>query len=129
MDLEDKAAVPWMAKYKRNPIPDKVVWVQGDEKKSAFYWLGVPISQAAKGKKIVARYEGNTVEIISSDYSAATLYLSDSMMDLDKPVRVVFGEKVLFEGSVTRKPAAMRQSLRDRGDLSYIFPVRIDVTL
>ena len=129
MDLEDKAAVPWMAKYKRNPIPDKVVWVQGDEKKSAFYWLGVPISQAAKGKKIVARYEGNTVEIISSDYSAATIYLSDSMMDLDKPVRVVLGEKVLFEGSVTRKPAAMRQSLRDRGDLSYIFPVRIDVTL
>ena len=129
MDLEDAAAVPWMAKFKRNPIPDKVVWVQGDEMKSSFYWLGVPISQAAKGKQIVARYEGNTVEILSSDYTAATIYLSDAMMDLDKPVRVVFGDKVLFEGTVSRKPAAMRQSLRERGDLSYVFPVRIDVTL
>ena len=129
MDLEDAAAVPWMAKYKRNPIPDKVVWVQGDEMKSSFYWLGVPVSQAKKGKKIVARYEGNTVEILSSEYTAATIYLNDTMMDLDKPVRVVYGEKVLFEGAVTRKPAVMRQTLRERGDLSYIFPVRIDVAL
>ena len=129
MDLEDAAAVPWMAKYKRNPYPDKVVWVQGDEMKPAFYWLGVPMSQAAKGKQIVARIEGNTVEILSSDYTAATIYLNDTMMDLDKPVRVVASDKVLFEGPVTRKPAVMRQTLRERGDLSYIFPVRIDVTL
>ena len=129
MDGEDRAAVPWMAQYKRNACPEKVVWVQADEKKAAFYWLGVPLSQAAKGKKIEARIDGNTVEILSSDYTAATIYLNDSLMDLDKPVRVVFGDKVLFEGGVTRKPALMRQSLRDRGDLSYIFPVRIDVTL
>ena len=129
MDQEDVAAVPWMAQYKRNPTPKKVVWVQGDEKKSAFYWLGVPMSQAAKGKKIEACIDGNTVEILSSDYSAATIYLNDKMMDLGKPVRVVYGDKVLFEGTVTRSPAVMRQTLRERGDLSYIFPVRIDVKL
>ena len=97
--------------------------------KSAFYWLGVPVSQAAKGKKIEARIDGNTVELLSSDYSAATIYLNDQMMDLDKPVRVIFGDKVLFEGPVTRKPAVMRQTLRERGDLSYVFPVRVDVNL
>ena len=129
MDLEDAAAVPWMARYKRNPTPGKVVWVQGDVKKSAFYWLGVPMSQAAKGKKIEARIDGNTVEILSSDYTAATIYLNDKMMDLGKPVRVVYGDKVLFEGTVTRSPAVMRQTLRERGDLSYVFPVRIDVKL
>ena len=129
MDLEDKAAVPWMARYRRNPYPDKVVWVQGDEMKSAFYWLGVPSSQAAKGMKIEARTVGNTVEILSSDYTAATVYLNDRMMDLDKPVRIVYGEKVLFEGKVTRSPAVMRQTLRERGDLSYVFPVRVDLKL
>ena len=129
MDLVDAAAVPWMARYRRNPTPGKIVWVQGDEMKSAFYWLGVPISQAAKGKKIEARIDGNTIEILSSDYTQATLYLNDKMMDLDKPVRVVFGDKVLFEGPVTRKPDVMRQTLRERGDLSYIFPVRVDVNL
>lgn len=129
MDLEDAVAVPWMARFRRNPYPDKIVWVQGDEMKPAFYWLGVPVSQAAKGKKIEARIDGNTVEITTFDYSAATLYLNDEMMDLDKPVRVVAGGKVLFEGKVTRKPAVMRQTLRERGDLSYVFPVRVDVTL
>ena len=129
MDGVDQAAVPWMARYRRNPIPKKVVWVQGDEMKPAFYWLGVPLSQASKGKKIEARIDGNTVEILSSDYTAATIYLNDKMMDLDKPVRVVHGDKVLFEGPVTRKPAVMRQTLRERGDLSYVFPVRVDVNL
>ena len=129
MDGVDRAAVPWMAQYKRNPYPKKVVWAQADEKKPAFYWLGIPISQASKGKKIEARIDGNTVEILSCDYTTATIYLSDKMMDLDKPVRVVFGERVLFEGNVTRSPAVMRQTLRERGDLSYIFPVRIDVKL
>ena len=129
MDLEDAAAVPWMAKYKRNPYPGKVVWQQGDEMKPFLYWLGVPLSEAEKGKKLEARYEGNTVEILSSDYTAVTVYLCDQMMNLDKPVKVVFGDKVLFEGAVTRSPAVLRQTLREREDLSFLFPVRIDVKL
>ena len=129
MDLEDAVAVPWMAKYKRNPYPKKVVWVQGDEMKPAFYWLGVPLSEAAKGKKIAARIDGNTVEILSSDYSSVTVYLNDKMMDLDQRVRIVHQGKVVFEDHVSRSPATLRQTLRERGDLSYMFPVRIDVKL
>ena len=129
MDLEDAAAVPWMAKYKRNPYPDKVVWQQGDEMKPFLYWLGVPLSEAEKGKRLEARYEGNTVEILSSDYTAVTVYLCDKMMDLNETVKVIYGDKVLFEGAVTRSPAVLRQTLREREDLSYLFPVRIDVKL
>ena len=129
MDLVDAAAVPWMAKFHRNPCPDKVVWCQGDVMKPAFYWLGVSASEAKKGMKVEASYEGNTVHILSSDYSSLTIYLNDDMMDLDKPVKVVSEDKVLFEGTVIRSPAVLRQSLRERGDLSYLFPVRIDVKL
>ena len=129
MDQVDRAAVPWMAKYKRNPLPKKIVWRQADEKKSAFYWLGVPLSQASNGKKIEARIDGNTVEILASDYSSATIFLNDKMMNLDKPVRVTYGDKTVFEGTVVRSPAVMRQTLRERGDFSYVFPVRIDVKL
>ena len=28
MDLEDKAALPWMAQYRRNPYPSTIVWVK-----------------------------------------------------------------------------------------------------
>ena len=129
MDLEDAAAVPWMARCRRNPFPKKVVWVQGDEMKPAFYWLGVPLSEAAKGKKLEARIDGNTVEILSSDYSSVTVYLNDKMMNLDRRVRILHNGKVVFKGRVSRSQATLRQTLRERGDLSYMFPVKIDVKL
>jgi hypothetical protein len=91
--------------------------------------LGVPLSEAAKGKKIVASIDGNTVEILSSDYSSVTVYLNDKMMDLDRRVRIVHQGKVLFDDHVSRNPAILRQTLRERGDLSYMFPVKIDVKL
>ena len=129
MDLVDAAAVPWMAKYKRNPLPDKVVWCQGDEPKTNFYWLGVPASEAKKGKVLSAELEGNTVRILSSAYTYVTIHLNDAMMDLDKPVKVVWGDRTLYEGTVTRKPEVLRQSLREREDPSYLFPARIVVKL
>ena len=127
MSLEDAAAVPWMAKFTRNPFPKRVVWCQGDVAKTAFYWLGVPADEAAKGKTVTAQVSGNTVEILSCDYSALTVYLNDQLVDLDKPVRVVFQGNVLYEGKLTRSPATMRETLAERGDVAYIFPASVDV--
>lgn len=129
MYLEDAAAVPWMARFRRNPNPDKVVWCQGDEPKTAFYWMGAPTGEIAKGKVACASRSGNTIEILACDYSGLTFYLNDEMFDLDRPVRVIFGNKVLFEGPVTRSPETMRRTLRERGDLSFIFPASITVKL
>ena len=129
MDLEDKAAVPWMQQFTRNPYPEKVVWVQGDAMKSWFYWLGVPKAEAEKGKMLVARIEDNTVTIEKSDYSAVSIYLNDKLANLDQPVKVVYGDKVLFEGLVQRTPRNMLSTLNARGDLSYIFPALIEVKL
>ena len=129
MDLEDAAAVPWMAQYTRNPYPTKVVWVQGDVMKPAFYWLGVNASAAKKGDMLVASVSDNTVTIEKSDYSRVTVYLNDALVNLDQPVKVVYGEKVLFEGTLTRSPQTMLQTLNARSDLSYIFPAQVEVTL
>ena len=129
MELEDAAAVPWMARFRRNPYPDKVVWVQGDVLKPAFYWLGVPVDRAEKGSRIEARIDGNTVEILSSDYPSASIFLNDAMMDLGKPVKVVYKGKTLFNGKVVRRPSVLRETLRMRGDFAYMFPVRLDVKL
>ena len=129
MSLEDAAAVPWMAKFTRNPFPKRVVWCQGDVAKTAFYWLGVPADEAAKGKTVTAQVSGNTVEILSCDYTSLTVYLNDALVDLDRPVRVECGGNVLFEGKLDRSPATMRQTLAERGDTSYIFPASVTVKL
>ena len=106
MDGEDRAAVPWMAKYTRNPYPNKVVWVQGDVNKEYFYWLGVPVKEAKKGSVLYADIDGNTVTIGDCDYSSVRIYLNEKMVDLSKPVKVVHEGKTLFEGKLTpfRRP-------------------------
>ena len=129
MDLVDAAAVPWMAKYTRNPNPSKVVWVQGDVMKPAFYWLGVDASAAHKGDMLTASVKDNTVTIEKSDYKHIKLYLNDTLVNLDQPVKVVSGEKVLFEGTLTRSPQTMLQTLNSRGDLSYVYPAMVEVSL
>lgn len=131
MDGVDKAAVPWMAKYTRNPYPDRVVWCQGDVMKAAFNWLGVSPGEAEKGKQLIAnvKAETNTVEIEASDYKKVTIYLNDEMVDLDKAVKVVMDGKELFNGKVERKANTMRRNLIARGDPRYAFPAVIEVAL
>ena len=129
MYLDDAAAVPWMARFRRNTTPDRVVWCQGDEPKEDFYWLGAPAGEIAKGKVVRAQRSGNTVEILDCDYSSLTLWLNDAMFNLDKPLTVTCGDQLLFEGTVERSPEMMRSTLKKRGDLSYIFPSSITVQI
>ena len=129
MDGEDRAAVPWMAKYTRNPYPNKVVWVQGDVNKEYFYWLGVPVKEAKKGSVLYADIDGNTVTIGDCDYSSVRIYLNEKMVDLSKPVKVVHKGKTLFEGKLTPSDALRKKTLYTRNDLSYSFPCMVEVKL
>ena len=54
MDREDKVALPWMAKFTRNPVPDRVVWKQTGTPHDRSYWLAVPPKEA-KGDSLVDR--------------------------------------------------------------------------
>ena len=129
MDGKDAAAVPWMAKYARNPYPKKVVWVQGDVTKEYFYWLGVPAREAKKGNMLQADIDGNTVTIGDCDYSSVRIYLNGKMVDLNRPVKVVHEGKTLFEGTLTPSDALRKETLFTRNDLSYSFPCMIEVKL
>ena len=129
MDLEDAAAVPWMAKYTRNPYPKRVVWCQSDVVKEYFYWLGIPKAEAKQGSILRADIAGNTVTLGECDYSQVRIYLNEKMVDLSKPVVVRHGEKVLFEGTVTPSDELRRSTLFARNDLSYSFPCCIEVKL
>ena len=129
MDLVDAAAVPWMAEYTRVNRPEKIVWRQEEVLKSGFYWVGIKGNEAERGKEIRVQREGNTISIDKCDYSSLTIYLDDSMADLDKPVTVVYDGKTLFEGKVTRSPKVMRETLLSRQDPSYIFSAKIEIQL
>jgi len=132
MDLEDKAALPWMAQYKRNPYPTTIVWCQGDNPRSYFYWIGVPNNEAKKGKIVRTNVHNNVITINQSDYTQLTFYLNDQLVDLDKSVKVIYGKKTLFQGKLKRTEDNLRSTLNNRGDISYCFPsiitVKIEIT-
>jgi hypothetical protein len=129
MDLEDKAALPWMAKYTRNPYPSTVVWCQGDNGRTHFYWLGVPSAETQKGNILRAHIKNNIVTINQSDYSQVTIYLNDQLVDLDKTIKVVYGKKTLFKGKLSRTAENLRKSLEERGDPTYCFPAILKVNI
>jgi len=126
MDLEDAVAVPWMADFTRNPVPERVVWLQDDVTHPRFYWLSVDDAQA--GTLITASYAGQTVEL-EADVPSVTVRLSDAMLDLDAPVIVQSGGSVLFEGMVERSLVTLQLTTEERGDPALVFSASITVAL
>lgn len=130
MDRVDTMAVEWMAKYRRNPYPQKVVWRQEEVCKPAFYWLRIDSAQIKRGKEVVVSYSGdNTINIERCDYPTLTICLNDTMMDLDRPVTIVYQGRTLFKGLVKRTRGNIESNLRLRCDERYAFPAEVTVKL
>jgi hypothetical protein len=129
MNLEDAAAVPWMAKFTRNPLPQRVVWQQGDVMHNYFYWLGVNKDEAKKGNLLIAERNGNTIEIIHSDYSSVTIYLNERMFNLDKTIVVKYKSKMIFREKVKKNVELMKTTLYERDDPNYMFCSKLKLNL
>ncbi|MDG2124319.1 MAG: alpha/beta hydrolase [Verrucomicrobiales bacterium] len=130
MGMEDKVAVKWMQGFSRKRFPERVVWFQDDRTHERSYWLAVPEGAAAKGQHVVVRREGQTV-VIEKAEGVPTLLVrfNDSMVDMDQPVKVVMGEKVLFEGLVERTAGVVAKTLEERGDRKVVYFGEVGVRL
>lgn len=129
MDGEDAKALPWMAKYKRNPYPERIVWSQVDVMRSAFYWLAVDKSKATNGTTVIAKRSGNEITIEKCDYDSLTICLNDEMFDLDRPIIVRYRGSVIKKARVVRNKSTMQKTLAERGDIRYMFPALMQVQL
>jgi hypothetical protein len=131
MDREDAKVLPWMAALRRNPVPDRVVWKQSPVTHDRLYWLAVPENNPSlAGAEVVVEHSGQTVEIKSfSKIDELLVRLDERMVDLDKPVRVLFKDRVLFEGRVPRTIAALVRTLDQRGDPQLMFDAEVKVKL
>jgi poly(3-hydroxybutyrate) depolymerase len=129
MDRVDTVAVSWMAKYQRNPYPKRVVWHQADVVTPYFYWLSTPANELARDKEVRADINGNTITITRCDYSQLTLSLCQEMVDLKKPVTVMYQGRKLFKGKVKTQPGTLRRTLYQRNDPAYMFPAEITVKI
>ncbi|MCW1884139.1 hypothetical protein OKA04_05315 [Luteolibacter flavescens] len=117
MNRKDAEGVPWMAGFTRNPWPKKIVWLQDDITHDRFYWLKITDKAAAKaGEKIVATVEGQTIRLEGDVPAKTELRLSDELVDLDQPVKVIVNGKQVHDGKVARTATAIRTTLQERLD-------------
>lgn len=129
MDRVDAQALPWMAQFRRNPYPEKIVWRQELVARTAMYWLSAPKEECKHGATIIVERKGNVIDISQCDYSRLTLYLNDEMFNLDRPIEVRYQGKRIFKGRVPRTSETLQQTLVERGDLRYCFPAKVDVKI
>jgi hypothetical protein len=129
MDREDAAALPWMAEFVRNPVPDRLIWKQDDVTHSRFYWLAVDADQEKAGAEIVANFSGQQVELQTTDVTKLRVRLDDRMLDLDRPVTIVAGGKQVFQGTVPRTIATIANTLAERGDPQATFSGEVEVAI
>jgi hypothetical protein len=129
MNGKEKEAIPWMQTFTRNPVPDRVVWVQDDVTHESFYWLRVQGADKRQRTKLLATYAKQVVTLESSDVKNVTVLLDDRMMDLDQPLTIRVGEKTVFEGLAPRTIANYVASLQSTGDPELAFPAAVTVKL
>jgi hypothetical protein len=130
MNREDRAALPWMAKFSRDSTPDRVVWEQTGVPRDRSYWLAVPANQAKVHSLVVARREGQTIHITSaSKLSTLLIRLDDRVVDLEKPITVTHGGMVLYTGMPARTIEVLLRTLNGRGDPKLMFEAEVVVEL
>ena len=130
MGGEDKVALPWMAKFTRNPVPDRVVWKQTGTPHDRSYWLAVPTTEAKSGSLVVATLDKQTVKVETVEkVNKLLVRLDDRRTDLDRPVTVTHAGKTLYEGTPARTIATLDRTLAGRGDPKLMFDAEVEVEL
>ena len=130
MNLEDKAALPWMAKYARNPVPDRVVWKQTGSLHPSSYWLAVPAGKGVADSLVVAERAGQSIGIVAVEKATDLLIrLDDRTVDLDREVKIA----VLGAPPTGYRPArtidVMLRTLGETGDPKLMFEAEVAVPL
>ena len=129
MDREDAVAIPWMAKFRRNPFPDRVVWRQDDVTHNRFYWLAVDDDNKRKGSVVEASVKKQQIEIKKLQGIEQLIFrANDQLVDLDQPVTVTFNGQQLFHGTLQRTVAMISKTLVERGDPASIFSAEVAVS-
>ena len=129
MFREDAVALPWMQNHNRNAIPEKVIWKQDGCLQTSFYWLAVPKKSIKVGGIIRAEYDksNNVINILENYSDILEIRINDKMLDLDKPISILFQGQEVYKGMLKRTIQNIHQTLQDKGDPDLAFPVILSI--
>ncbi len=130
MHRDDTVSMAWMPKFVRNPIPQKVVWIQDDVIRDNYYWLTASEAGKKQNDKIVASYtQDGRIDILEANVPSLIVGVNDAMMNLDKKITIYYKGKKIYSAKPARKAKNIEADVNAMRDGSLIFPVKIKVDL
>lgn len=130
----DTNAVSFLERYRRNPIPEKIVWSIGNRPSECdtetFYWLRA--TKDISAGTIVATYDKskNTINIermiVLQDEGEIFVMLNADMVDFTKPVTVIVNG-IETEYNVTPSLEYINKTIEERCDPNMIFAAEIKI--
>lgn len=80
-------------------------------------------------QRAVARIDGQTVHVVSSNVRGVTIHLHPRMLDLARPVTVIVNGETAFEGPVQADIAHMLRTVRDFDDRGRVYHAAVEVSI
>jgi hypothetical protein len=94
----------------------------GKNPSDLWYWVRTPC------REFTARYDRAAGEVrLDEGEEEFEVLLADEMLDLDRPVRILRGAKVAFEGKVERSLKFALDHVRGTGDRGRVFAASVPV--
>lgn len=132
---EQPAALAWLAERPRDPYPRRVSKSLQTALDGWCYWLRVDeLEREGDGRDVHpptagvdAELDGQTVRIFSEGVKRLTLCLSSEMLDLDRPIEVVWNEKRVHAGSIERDLRQMLALATEKVDWKGTFEAALEL--
>ena len=125
MNREDTVALPWMAAFRRNPLPTKINWKQDDVNRLSFYWLAAPAGAVKTGGEIITSVSGNVVSVERNYSDTLLLRFNDKLVNLGKPVIINVQGKEIFRGKLKRSLPVIYKTIQERKDPGLVFSAEV----
>jgi len=121
----------WANRMRRAPDPKEIEVKVARTSDDRFYWIkteGIPATAfAGRPMMLEGRItEGNTINL-RSGASRYSLRLNESLIDVDKRVKVGVSGRQRFNDFVAPESAALLDDLRENGDRQRLYPIRINI--
>ncbi len=115
----------WFGKLRRDIYSKKVVFMSDHQELDTAYWLRLGgISPRAK---VTGEVKGSTIKLKIEKATRITIFVSDKMLDMDKPLKVQVNGKQKFSGTITRSAGvALEEALR-RNDRNAVYAGKIEL--
>jgi len=130
-------ALTWLADRPRNPYPRTISKSLQTSLDGWCYWLRVDeLDAEGDGKAgtkptggIDAFIKGQTVHLFSVGVSRITLGLASELLDLDRPITVIWNGRKVHKSKVKRSLADLLEIVGDKADWTGTFEAKLTLTL